>query len=187
MRTLKALYILLSVVLISSCTTMDKGVESDETLPPTQTTTRQRKPVPPVDLEKLSKSMGMYKDVTDVGFSEKPFNDCDLPVPHRVRPNDCSTQYLTAIQFRMRCRDSEGTVESVSQYELEPLTASGIRWNIEGQGGTTSTNSSGFGRVLIRSPRSLRKKQFRLTHNGQIMGVSAAEVRQFVLPKYWCR
>lgn len=144
-----------------------------------------QKRVPPVDLVKLSKELGMYKDIRDIGFYERTFNDCRLPREHRLTQK-CNTQILTAIQFRMRCRDSEGTVENVSHHELEPLVSSSVRWNLSRYSGTTTTDASGFGRVLVRSAKSLRNKRFRLTHNNQMMAVSASEVRQFVLPRYWC-
>lgn len=180
----KWIFIFLALLFVSSCTTTDKSTRKVQPSEPRGTLPPQQR-IQPVDLVALSQRLGMYKDVSDVGFFERTFNDCSLPKEHRLSYG-CSTQILTAIQFRMRCRDSEGTVQSVSNYELEPLVTAAVRWNLSQYSGTTSTNSSGFGRVLVRSPRSLRNERFRLTHNNQMMAVSAAEVRQFVLPKYWC-
>lgn len=184
--TSKALLVGLLTLAVTACTTTDQAREKSDRWEEPRQPVPTRKRIKPVDLVKLSKKLGMYKDVTDVGFYERTFNDCSLPREHRLS-NGCSTQILTAIQFRTRCRDSEGTVESVTNFELEPMVASAVKWNLGRHSGTTPTNTSGYGRILVRSARSLRNERFRLTHNNQMMAVTAAEVRQFVLPRYWCR
>lgn len=140
-----------------------------------------------LDKVKLAKSLGVYKDIEDIGFHQVSFNDCSIPKQYR-KSGQCSTQYLAVINFRMRCRNSEGTVEQqVSQYELEPMVSNDVKWGLGKLEGSTSTDNRGYGRAVIRSHSPIGAKQFRLTANGQVMAVTARLVRQFVLPRYWCR
>jgi hypothetical protein len=141
---------------------------------------------PSLDKVKLAKQLGLFKDKTDIGFKQITFNDCSIPRTFR-KNSQCSTQFLAMINFRMRCRDSEGTVEQqVTNYELTPLTSNSVKWELGSLNGYTKTDSRGFGQVFVRSWSRVDNQQFRLTANGQIMGVSAKQVRQFVLPRYWC-
>lgn len=146
---------------------------------------RQRQ-VKTLDKVKLAKDLGMYRKKMNTGFEQRAFNDCSLPRRYR-KTQECSTQYLAVVNFRMRCRNSRGTVnEQVSNYELTPLKSRSIKWHIGKLEGQTQTDPLGYGQVIVRSHFPMKKKQFRLFANGHVMGVSAEEVRQFVLPKYWC-
>ena len=155
---------------------------------PSTSPTRQSRPAKKsVDKVKLAKSLGVYKDIEDIGFHQVSFNDCSIPREFR-KGSACSTQYLSVINFRMRCRNSEGTVEQqVSNYELEPMVSSDVRWGVGKLEGSTATDNRGYGRAIVRSHNPIGAKQFRLTANGQVMAVTARLVRQFVLPRYWCR
>lgn len=144
------------------------------------------KRVPSFDIKKLSQSLGMEKPMTDIGFRQKGFNDCQLPRHLRLGAK-CGTQYLTILQFRLRCRNSSGTVESVSQLELKPVRSRQIKWQLGNKQGFTQTTPSGYARVRLLSSRPMGRTRFLLSSKGQVMGVSAEEVRQFVLPNYWCQ
>jgi hypothetical protein len=181
-----SLALLLSAFLGTACTTAPKTTEPvDEPIADDSRGVRVKR-LPPLDLAKVSQQLGTERSLEDVGYQEKAFNDCALPEGYRLS-DSCSTQYLSVIHFRMRCRDSEGTVESVSSGELSPLVSRSIKWNLAGQNGGTSTNAKGYGIVRALTPSSTRGKSFRLTVNQQIMSVEVGEVRQFVLPNYWCR
>lgn len=140
---------------------------------------------PPFNLSKFAQSIGMDMPVTETGFHQKSFNDCQLP-RHLRKTGQCATQYLNILNFRMRCRDSSGTVESVSRMELTPIRSRRVNWKIADLNGFTTTSPNGYARVRFLSHGPIGKKQFIVSSNGKIMGVSAEEVRQFVLPNYWC-
>lgn len=160
--------------------TLDQGFDLSQP-------TRQSQPSPPrLNKVQMAKRIGLFRDQTEVGFRQSSFNDCTLPRDLR-KNHRCSTQYLSLINFRMRCRDSEGTVdEQVSNYELTPLRSRHIKWEVGSLNGKTQTDSRGYGQVIVRSWAPIESQQFRLTANGHIMGVPVKQVRQFVLPKYWC-
>ena len=137
------------------------------------------------NLHKFAASQGMDIPITEVGFRQKSFNDCQLPRYLR-KAKKCSTQYLNVLNFRMRCRESSGTVESVTQMELTPVQSRQVNWKIAGLKGLTTTTSEGYAQVRFISHRPMGRQQFLISSRGKIMGVSAREVRQFVLPNYWC-
>lgn len=179
--------VLIPLLLLSTaCTTAPKPEEPAEVEVPSDSRGVRLKKLPPLDLKKVSEQLKFERPVEDVGFEEKAFNDCTLPPGYRLS-DSCGTQYLTVVHFRMRCRDSEGTVESVTHQELTPLMSRDIKWNLAGQSGTTSTDKRGYGTVRALTPQSVKGKSFRLTVNEQIMSVEVGEVRQFVLPNYWCK
>ena len=179
------LTILLALLVGSSCSSVIKRPDSDSSPKPRSQSIEKPKAAQ-LDKKQLTKQLGLYRDKTEIGFKQITFNDCSIPRQFR-KNSECSTQFLAMINFRMRCRDSEGTVEQqVTNYELTALTSDNIKWDLGSLSGTTKTDSRGFGQVIVRSWSRVDNKQFRLTANGQIMGVSAKQVRQFVLPKYWC-
>lgn len=172
-----------TISLLCACATAPKDDEA-----PIYDSSQQSSPEDArLDKTKLADSLGVLKDVEDIGFHQVSFNDCSIPRRFR-KGSSCSTQYLAVINFRMRCRNSEGTVEQqVSQYELTPLVSNSVKWGVGKLEGNTRTDSRGYGRAIIRSWTPVDSKLFRLTANGQVMAVTAKQVRQFVLPRYWCR
>ena len=185
MKKLCSLLFLISLFIFAGCTTAPKTPSEEPTQPIPSPSQTHKRFLSPAEIEQLSQYLKMERPIEDIGYQEKTFNDCSIPREFRLDEN-CSTQYLTLIHFRMRCRESEGTVESVSHMELSPLVSNSIKWNIGRLKGKTSTDGRGYGTVRTISKSSIRNQSIRLTANGQIMSVRVNEVRQFVLPRYWC-
>lgn len=185
----RLLVVFTAILFVSTaCTTAPKTIDEpvEDELPSDTRGGVRVKRLPPLDLKKVSEQLQFERPIEDIGYEEKAFNDCALPEGYRLS-DSCSTQYLTVIHFRMRCRDSEGTVESVTHQELKPLMSRNIKWNLSGQNGVTSTDKKGYGTVRSLTPHSTKGNSFRLAVNKQIMSVEVGEVRQFVLPNYWCQ
>ena len=94
---------------------------------------------------------------------------------------------MTWIHFRILCRASEGTVESVSRFEFQPLDGAEVKYKLGKLfKGKIRTDEEGFGQIRVLTKHSLRNKKLILTANGHILGVVAGSVRKLVVPNSWC-
>lgn len=137
-----------------------------------------------VDLQEVRQALGMT--MSELGFFEKPFNSCTLPREMRTSPK-CETKYFTAINFQVVCRDSMGTVESVSESDLVPMTSKNVTWVVGKNRGKTSTDTDGHGNVLSLTSKSIRERTLILKVRNLALGLSAGEVRRIVVPSNWCK
>lgn len=151
--------------------------------PDSRRTDRHHPSVPSVDYNHIQAALGMNRPSDKLGFEEKAFNDCDLG----LRNTHCRTQYFTVVHFRLQCRDSTGTVQSVSNIELRPVISRNVRWRIHQSTGLTTTDNRGYGQIRFVSPTSQRPYRMSLQVNENALGVRVAEVTRVVVPRDWCQ
>lgn len=166
----KILAVALLGLFLSNCTTPPKTE-----YPPGE--------APKISLDRLRSDLRMNRSIEDLGYQEKSFDTCDYGIDQS--PN-CRTQRLVVIHFRLQCRDSVGTVESVSNFELIPVRSNHVRWKVGYFAGSTSTNSEGYGRVEFLSPGSSKSQRFIVKVNDNNLGVTASEVSRIIVPRDWC-
>lgn len=128
----------------------------------------------------LTSQLGMNRQPTDLGFTDRSFNPCSYGFS-----DSCNNQYLTVVHFQLLCRNSEGTVSSVP-VGLTPIFHPQILWSLAGQSGGTATDRNGYGRLSVISQRPLRGHRLVLRKGANYVGVTVGEVTKLVLPKNWC-
>lgn len=136
-----------------------------------------------ISIDTLKSKLGMQRDITDLGFEEESFDTCDFGIDQEP---SCKTNYLNIIHFRLQCRDSVGTVDSVTNIELIPVQSHHIRWKVGYFAGSTNTDSEGYGKVEFVSPGSSKSQRLSFRINQNSLGVTASEVSRIIVPKDWC-
>lgn len=136
-----------------------------------------------IDVQGLQRSMGMARPLESLGFREKAFNSCRAGYGYSSSQN-CRNLHLMVLNFRLLCRDSEGTVSEIIQ--LTPVTNGQVRWNLDSQQGYVPTDGEGFGQIVAVMPKSTAKKRLRLTVANDFLLTQAGEVGRIVVPRQWC-
>lgn len=137
-----------------------------------------------VDVDGLQVSLGMDRSPEELGYEEKSFNTCDVGYGYSTT-HKCRTHYLGVLHFQMQCRETDGTI-STTDYRVTPVVSDNVRWTLSSIGGSTKTDSNGFGQIVAISNHSMRKKKVRLTVDGKFMILTAEDLSRVVGPKSWC-
>lgn len=159
--------------------------DADIASPRIKPTPPQPPPEPVIDLRGLKRALKLSAPLEKLGYREKGFNSCQVGYGYSPTQN-CRSLTLIAIHFRLQCRESEGTIESLQNYELRDITSRDMRWTIGNLTGTTETNGQGYGEILLVAPRSLRRQSLRLTRDEHFVGFTAGEVTRIIAPADWC-
>jgi hypothetical protein len=137
----------------------------------------------PVDLIQLQTALGMERPVHSLGFSEKEFDSC------RTRVKDgttrCGTRYFSVLNFKLSCRDSEGTVDTVVR-DTKPLVSDKVEFQLAGSRGTLQTDRDGYAQLKLVTLIPVRTQRLVITVGKQFLGKEISEVEQLILPNYWC-
>lgn len=136
-----------------------------------------------LEVREVLQKLNMDRSIEELGYEERRFDTCDLGYD---RAGQCQRKHAVQIHFRLQCRDSVGTVESVSNIELIPVTSHHIRWRVGYYTGSTGTNSEGYGQIAFISPGSSRDQRLSLTVRENSLGVTASEVSRVIVPRDWC-
>lgn len=138
-----------------------------------------------IDIAGLRAHLNMDRANEDLGYSEKSFFTCSVGYGFSGSQH-CRPQYLIVLNFRIQCRDSEGTVSSVTNEELTAVNSDHLRWNVGQTQGYTRTDREGFGQLVTLAPTSMKEKKLRLTNNNDFLLMTAKEVRRIIVPRPWC-
>src|SRR5690606_5942664 len=103
-----------------------------------------------------------------------------------VSSGSCKNQNFVLIHFRLQCRDSVETVQSVTDIELIPVRSQPIRWKVGYYTGQTYTDSDGYGQIRLISSGSSRRQRVVLHVKNNYLGLRAEEVSRIVVPRDWC-
>lgn len=170
------------------------------TAPPTPETTEERdrgdqvgadavRSIPrkrTINYDQLQKVLAMKRPASELGFAEKAFNTCKVGSGYSSEAH-CENQFMVVIHFRFQCRDSEGTVEAVTNSELMPLAAEFLKWKVGLMEGSLQTDQQGYAQIRFVAPGSSSNQNLRLVAGTNSLRLQAAEVTRIIAPKYWCR
>lgn len=139
-----------------------------------------------IDYESIKRHLQMDRERSSLGFAEKSFNTCQTGYGYS-RSQNCRQQNLTVINFRLLCRDSEGTISTVlTEADLRPLERRSVRWNLKGTQGTTYTDSDGYGQILAASSGSQKNQRVRIAIGNEFLYMKAGELQRVITPRPWC-
>lgn len=139
---------------------------------------------PKIDLDALSRSLGLQGPAQDLGYREKSFNTCKVGYGFSMS-HDCRNMVLAVIRFQLQCRDSDGTVSDVN-YQLNPVAGKAARWNLGRIQGVTITDGDGFAEIQALAAASPRADRLRITVHGNFLIIRAEDARRIVAPKSFC-
>jgi len=198
---MKLILVLALLVGLTSCTTTPDSVEpplDGMEIPPAlkkpKSTRRNTKgtpgsPVPliqNIDYEGLSRSIGMDPPREKLGYLEKAFETCNAGYGYSSS-NDCRQNYFSVINFRILCRDSEGTVQvTINPEDLRPLGGRPITWILNGNTGSFRLDNQGYGQIKMTSETSLKDERLKIVAENDFLYLKAGGANRIVTPKNWC-
>ncbi len=179
---LKSVILFSLLSLFIGCATIDRP-EPEVTYDPTQP--RPDRVPPNISLSELRDILRMNHRKNDLGFQEEKFNECEVGVSNRQN-SGCYDWHLTVINLQLLCRNSSGTVQSLSAQDLRPLRNQNLQWRLGRVPGQTQLDREGYGQILALTPISPRNHYLRLTSGENFLRMSAASARFIVVPEDWC-
>ncbi|MEZ0393421.1 MAG: hypothetical protein ACAH59_14470 [Pseudobdellovibrionaceae bacterium] len=139
-----------------------------------------------VDEVGLQKWLGLNSSPEHLGYREKSFNTCEVGFGYS-KSHNCQKQHFVVINYRLQCRDSEGTVQkTLSQLDLRDIASEDVRWNLSSQKGVSRTNGDGYGQIRGIFSGSQKQQRLRMALNNEVLFMRAGEVTQLVTPQSWC-
>jgi len=139
-----------------------------------------------IDYMGLQRSLALDRSFDDLGYSEKEFNTCQVGNGYSPSRN-CQHQYFVVINFRLLCRDTEGTIsEVVMDADLTPIAQKNLKWVLKGPKGVLQTDDGGYGQIRTVSSVSQRHQRLKITLGSEFLYVRANEITKITTPKPWC-
>lgn len=174
----------LCLLILSACTTTAPQKTPTATAPPPSPVDDAREAN--IDFESIKRQLNMDRERTVLGIEERSFNTCEMGYGYS-KSQKCRTQNLTVINFRLLCRDSEGTISTVlTESDLRPLERRSVRWNIQHSKGTTYTDSDGYGQILMAFNGPQRSQRVRIAIGNEFLYMRAGELQRVITPRPWC-
>ena len=170
-------FLLAGVFALHGCTSTP---EKEVPIQPSKSQTSPPRSLP--SLEVLEEELGIERTTEDLGLIEKTFDPCE----RGYAGVQCGNQNLSVFHFRILCRASVGTVDSVTHDELEPLRSPRIKWKLGLKNGLTQTDREGFGQVRVLAPGPSRDQLLILISGTNSLGIQASEASQIIVPRNWC-
>jgi hypothetical protein len=175
-------YFIIACLALASCTTTQVKPVAE---PPVAIPVDDGKETS-IDFESIKRHLHMERERDSLGFSEKSFNTCETGFGYS-RSQNCRQQNLTVINFRLLCRDSEGTISTVlTEADLRPLERRSVRWNLKGSQGVTNTDSDGYGQITMASGMSQKNQRVKLAIGNEFLYMKAGELQRVITPRPWC-
>jgi hypothetical protein len=161
--------------------------EPARNVPPTVSAPAEAEPSgPSIDYVALQKSLGLDRENSDLGYSEKGFDTCKVGYGYSGT-HYCHHEYFVVLHFRLMCRDSEGTVaEGVNTVDMMSIADRRVKWNLKGISGTLQTDGEGYGQIHTVSPISQKSQRLKLAVGPEFLYMRANEITKVVTPKPWC-
>ena len=179
---------ILTALILSACAVSPKQEDSG---PPTidsdfegeSKPSKKREPIINYDL--LLSQLNLNKDSGELGYFEKTFNTCKVGQAY-ISDESCRQMTLSLVQFRVQCRSTTGTVNSVSNYELSALGSRQFKWTLGLYSGQSRTDHNGFGQAHVVTPGSSKNQPFLLKVGTNNLRLTARNVSRIIVPNDWC-
>jgi hypothetical protein len=137
------------------------------------------------DLNQIQSALGMERSPGELGFTEKMFDSCKTRVPGGGER--CGNRFFSVLNFKLSCRDSEGTVDTVaSAATAKPLVSDKVEYQLAGARGVLQSDRDGNVQLRMVTTQPLRGQRLVVTVGRQFFGKEISEITQVILPNYWC-
>lgn len=139
-----------------------------------------------IDIEGLQRELRLTRPAEVLGYQEATFNTCTVGFGYSSSRR-CRRATMAVINFRLQCRDSEGTISNaLGAADLRPIAGQGVRWTSSGQDGIATTDGEGYGTVRAVFAKSPKAGWLRLAVGIQFLNMRAGEITRVVTPRPWC-
>ncbi|RYZ64383.1 MAG: hypothetical protein EOP05_22125 [Proteobacteria bacterium] len=173
-----------TVLVLSGCA--GKKVEKEKPAAPPQTSTEVESSEPSIDVWAIRRALKLERAPTELGYKEASFNTCEMGYGYSAS-SLCQRHTMAVINFRIQCRDTDGTVsEAVGASNLKAISTP-IRWTIGAQNGVVTPDGEGYGQIVSIFPKPPGKTRIKLASADQFLYLMhASEASRVVVPKQWC-
>lgn len=187
------LLIILAFIFVG-CTSSKKTYhESGEPVPKMNTAiesipkdTTISRPAAVIDYPSIQRLLNLDKRYTQLGYSEKTFNTCQVGFGYSDR-NDCQKKYFVVIHFKLVCRESEGTISTIlTDADLKPISGQSVSWYLKSINGHLVTDGEGYGQIITATDQSQSGQRLRLAVGSDFLFLKAGEVGRLIAPASWC-
>ena len=140
-----------------------------------------------IDLVGLQRVVGISRDRNDLGLVEKTFNTCEVGSGYSKVKN-CRQKIFGLIHFRLQCRDSEGTTsEVVTADNLTAMSNHDLTWSTQKSKGELTTDAQGYAQIRYAVDVTQKGQRVRMGTKTDFLYLKANEMKQLIVPRYWCR
>ncbi|QDK44501.1 MULTISPECIES: hypothetical protein [unclassified Bdellovibrio] len=177
------LLLLAALLALTACTTSPTKPTPSKTPPMATEVGQESSPVDPVAIQR---ALHLDRNVEQLGVEEKSFNSCEMGYGYS-RNKDCRTMYMTVLNVRLLCRDTEGTISTVlTESDVTPIAGQTIRWSLKNVQGEYQTDGLGYGQIVALSPRSQKRERVRISYKNEFLYMRANEITKVITPRPWC-
>jgi hypothetical protein len=139
-----------------------------------------------VDVLGLKRSLGLDRAPEDLGYQEKQFNTCSVGYGY-PSSSQCRSANLAVVHFRLQCRDSDGTVDTVTASQISPVISNQVKWTLGTSEGITKTDGEGFGQFTTITEKPSKTSRLKFTISGKFLIIRAEDAGRLVAPLSWCK
>lgn len=163
-----------------------KKVEPEEKKPIAQAPVAEESTEPSIDVWAVRRALKLEWAPTQLGYREASYNTCEMGYGYSAS-RMCQHHTMAVINFRIQCRDSDGTIsEAVGASSLKAITTP-IRWTIGSQNGVVTPDGEGYAQIVSIFPKPPGKTRIKLASADQFLYLMHAnEASRVVVPKQWC-
>jgi len=188
------LFTLFFLLLMAACTSTQKKPSEIARQPypsfqspkPNQTSSVSEEEIR-VDEVALQKWLGLSRNHNQLGYKEKSFNTCEAGFGYSKNHN-CQQKHMVVINYRLQCRETEGTVSrALTAADIRDIASANVTWVLQNRQGISQTNGEGFGQIRGIFPSSQKTQRLRLGVGGELLYIRAGEITTVVTPGSWCQ
>lgn len=177
------LLLLAALVALTACSTTPTGPPPSKT-PPMATEIGQESSQ--IDYVAIQRTLNLQRPLENLGIDERNFNSCEMGYGYS-RNQNCRTMYMTVLNVRLLCRDSEGTISTVlTESDVTPIAGQTIRWTLKNVQGQFQTDGLGYGQIVALSPRPQKRERLKLSLGNEFLYMRANEITKVITPRPWC-
>lgn len=174
------------IFLLAACSSTSQKPEKTEAFPFVETERPPEGDGRNIDYEKVQQSLGLSREIYDLGYEEKSFDTCTMGYGYLYN-KDCRTEYFTVIHFQLLCRDSQGTISTaLSREDMRPLSGRTVNWTVAGSNGNVRLDSDGYGQIKTTFKKSPRYQRLKLNVDNENLYLKSGEIKRIVTPSNWC-
>lgn len=183
----------MTLVFLSACATEQKSAEVTsskkkesvyQSSDVAQSTSSKNRAIDYLSIQRL---LGLDRGFDQLGYIEKVFETCQVGYGY---PNntDCQRKYFIVLNFKLVCRDSEGTISTVlTDSDLKAIAGETVTWSLKSSNGKLVTDQEGYGQIITTAFDSQKNQRLRLTVGSDFLFTKAGEVGRLIAPKSWCK
>lgn len=167
---------------LTACTSTPTKTETTP-IPTAKTPTQEEGHI---DYNAIQTYLKMDRSSEDLGYAEKVFNTCEVGYGYS-RSQNCHKEYFVVLNFRLMCRDTEGTISTIlTDADVAPIAGKDVRWALNKIGGNTTTDGLGYAQIRTVSSKSQFHQRLKIAVGNDFLYMRSDEIKKVITPRSWC-